>query len=89
MLNQSEQRLKINEKFRTRRGAFRTTEDIVYAGMISDDVYSVVLTFSLGHNSWAYNLYLPVSQRELKLWDVRLVVLQVTPTEIHFRVERE
>ena len=87
MLNASEHRLKINEKLRTRSGVLRTSEDIIYAGMINDNTFSIVLSFSLGNNSWSYNLYVPRSQCEVKLWEVRMIVLQVTPREIHFRLE--
>jgi hypothetical protein len=40
------------------------------------------VTCSSGHNSLAYNLYIPKNQDELELADVRITVLRVSPHEV-------
>ncbi len=58
---------------------------VVYAGMVSDAVYSVVVQWSSGNNSLAYNLYLGKSQKEVHLPKGSLHVSSATPERINFR----
>jgi hypothetical protein len=61
-----------------------TSYSIIYAGMLDDSTYSLVVTMTSGYRSMAYNLYLPRSQSEIELPTGRMVVLNVSPQELHF-----
>jgi len=58
---------------------------VVYAGMISEQVYSVVVQWTSGNNSSAYNLYLSRSQKEVRIPKGRLMISTVTPERLNFR----
>ena len=58
---------------------------IVYAGMVSPDVYSVVVQWTSGNNSLAYNLYLGRTQKEVHLPKGRIHVSSATPERLNFR----
>ncbi len=57
---------------------------IVYAGMPAAEVYSLVIASTHGYNSWAHNLYNPVSQKTIKTCKGTLEVTRVTPESILF-----
>lgn len=80
--------LKVGGSVSVRRGfLFGTSYSVVYAGMLNDSIYSVVVEAFSGYRSWAYNLYLPKSQSEIELPKGRLIVLNVSPEEIRFRYQ--
>ncbi|MHC4324202.1 MAG: hypothetical protein ACYSUX_08005 [Planctomycetota bacterium] len=62
-----------------------TKVSLVYAGIPNDKVYSLVVSRSAGHNSLAYNLYIPIDQRQIEISDVKLTIESVSPSEINFR----
>ena len=76
--------LKIGETAKVRPGVFRSSESIIYTGMLNDLTYSVVVTWTFGNNSLAYNLYLPKDQREIPTPKGRLQVEYVSIEEIRF-----
>jgi len=45
--------LTVGESAKLKRGLF-TTYSLVYAGMVSENVFSVVVSWSAGHNSASY-----------------------------------
>ena len=67
------------------KSGFITKVSLVYAGMPNDRVYSLVVTCSAGHNSMAYNLYIPIDQQRVKISEVNLTIRSVSPTEIRLR----
>ena len=75
--------LKVGESAPVRRGII-TSYSVVYAGMVGDSTYSVVVTVFSSQRSMAYNLYLPRGQREIELPKGRLDVLSVSPEEMRF-----
>lgn len=79
--------LQVGESVKIKRG-FMTTHSLVYAGMLSDYVFSIVLTWSAGHNSAAYNLYIDKGHREISILDGRLAVLDVSKSEIRFQFQK-
>ena len=79
-----EHSLRIGESAVIKRG-FITKVLLVYAGMPNDKVYSLVVSRSAGHNSLAYNLYIPIDQRQVEISDVKLTIEHVSPNEIRFR----
>jgi hypothetical protein len=83
MKEPKEYTLKLAESAKVKSG-FMTSYSLVYAGMLSDSVFSIALTWSSGHNSAGYNLYLDKGQREIKLLDGRLTVRDVNKNEIRF-----
>jgi len=58
--------LKVGEsaKIKTK---FMGDSRIVYAGMPNKDTYSIVVTHTMGNNSSAYNLYFPITQRNIEI----------------------
>ena len=76
--------LKIGETAKVRPGVFRTSESIVYAGMLNDLTYSVVVTRTLGNNSLAYNLFIPKDKKEIPTAMGRIHVDYVSSEEIRF-----
>lgn len=84
MSGTTEYKLKLSETVKVRPGFLRSTVSIVYAGMINESIYSVVVTWSFGHNSMAYNLYIPKHQKEFFTPKGRVQVEYVSPEEIRF-----
>ena len=75
--------LTIGEGFHLKRGKDR----IAYAGMPSEDVYSIVQIKASGYQGYAWNLYFPRRKQDITIDGVSLYVENVTPEEIRFRVQ--
>ena len=75
--------LSVGEKFHLRRGK----DNIVFAGMPSEEVYSIAQIKQNGYQGYAWNLYFPRRLQDITIDGVRLHVENVTPAEIRFRVE--
>jgi hypothetical protein len=73
--------LRTGEDFHLAFGA----DHIIYAGMMSDDVYSIAQKKSSGYQGYAWNLYFPKDHRDITIDGVKLYVERVTPHEIAFR----
>jgi len=84
MSQAQEHGLKIGESALIKRGII-TKVSLIYAGIPNDKVYSLVISRSAGHNSLAYNLYIPIDQRQIEISDVKLIIESVSPNEINFR----
>jgi hypothetical protein len=84
MSESKEYKLRLGESAKVRPGVFRSSNSIIYAGMISDTVYSIVITWSYGHNSMAYNLYVPKHHKEILTSKGRIQVESVSTEEIRF-----
>jgi len=78
--------LSVGDSYHLRRGKDR----IVYAGMISDKLYSIVQRKRefAPYIGWGYawNLFFPVEQTTIRIDDVNISVDSVTPNEIRLRV---
>jgi len=74
--------LAIGEGFHLKRGKDR----IVYAGMPSEDVYSIVQIKASGYQGYSWNLYFPRRKHDIIIDGVNIYVENVTPEEIRFRV---
>ena len=74
--------LSIGEAFHLRRGKDR----IIYAGMLSDNVYSIVQKKADGYQGFAWNLYYPKRRQDIAIDGVNIYVERVTPEEIELRV---
>ena len=60
-------------------------DSIIYAGMPSEEVYSIAQRKSFGYRGYAWNLFYAKSHRDIIIDGVRLYVERVTPQEIQFR----
>jgi hypothetical protein len=84
MSKAQEHNLMIGESALIKRGIM-TKVTLIYAGIPNDKVYSLVVSRSAGHNSLAYNLYIPIDQLRIEISDVKLTIESLSPNEIHFR----
>ena len=84
MSGNNEYTLKLSETAKVRPGFFRSSVSIVYAGMVSDSIYSIVVTWTFSHNSMAYNLFIPKNQKEIYTPKGRVNVDYVSADEIRF-----
>jgi len=68
-------------------GFFFFKPRICYAGMPSEGVFSIARRgWDWPHLVYGWNLYFPVSQTEIHLDGTRIVVQEVTPTEIRLQI---
>ncbi len=74
--------LSIGQEFHLKLGKDR----IYYAGMPSEEVYSIVQRKSTGYQGYAWNLYYQKRQRDITIDGIRLHVERVTPEEIAIRI---
>ncbi len=75
--------LTVGDSFHLKVGRDR----IVYAGMPSEKVFSIVLRkWEFFYRGYAWNLFFPEGQTELVIDGVRLSVESVSPQEIRLRV---
>ncbi len=75
--------LSVGEDFHLMRGKDR----IVYAGMPSDNVYSIVQRKASGYQGYTWNLFYPRKQQAITIDGVNILVESVAPEEVRFRVE--
>ena len=60
---------------------------IVYAGMPSDNIFSVVqIKWEFLYRGYSWNLYFPVGQSKIRIDGVNMLVESVMPNEIRLRV---
>ena len=65
----------------------RTGKDwIYYAGLVSEDVFSMVQLKQKGYQGYGWNLYFPVKSQDLIIDGVGIHVIRATATDIEFRV---
>ena len=74
--------LSIGEDFHLRRGK----DHIVYAGMPSENVYSIVQRKVIEYGGEAWNLFYPIKQQDITIDKVNLFVEKAAPSEIRFRI---
>ena len=75
--------LSVGQDFHLKRGKDR----ILYAGMPSDGVYSIVQRKASGYQGFAWNLFYPRTKRDIIIDKVNIRVENVAPDEIRFRIE--
>ena len=73
--------LSIGEEYHLKLGKDR----IMYAGMPSEEVYSIAQRKNSGYQGYAWNLFFPKNRRDVTIDGVRIYVEKVTPDEIEFR----
>jgi len=74
--------LAVGQEYHLRQGKDR----IIYGGMPSEEVYSIVQKKASGYQGYAWNLFFSKRQRDITVDGVKLYVENVTPGEIRLRV---
>jgi len=59
---------------------------IIYAGMPSEEVYSIAQRKSTGYQGYAWNLFYSKRRRDITIDGVKLYIERVTPDEMEIRV---
>ena len=67
--------LAVGERYHLRRGK----DHIVYGGMPSESVYSIVQIKASGYQGYAWPLYYPKRQQEIVVDGVSIHVIRVSP----------
>jgi len=62
---------------------------IIYAGMPSEEVYSIAQRKSFGNQGYAWNLFYQKRRRDITIDDVKIYVERVTPEEIEIMVTQQ
>ena len=75
--------LSVGERFHLKTGKDR----IAYAGMPSEDVYSIAQIKASGYQGYSWNLYFSRRKQDIIIDGVNLYIENVTPEEIRFRVQ--
>ena len=75
--------LQVGQIFHLRAGKDR----IIYAGMPSENVYSIAQMKQSGYQGFGWNLFFPRRRQTITIDGVNLYVENVTPDEITLRVE--
>jgi hypothetical protein len=75
--------LAVGESVHLRRGK----DHILYAGMPSENVYSIVQKkYGIPYQGFAWNLYFPKKKQEIAVDGVNIFVENVTPDEIRLMI---
>ena len=78
-----EQRLKVGEGMQIKNAGMMGIEKyLLYGGLVSNDRFSLVVTNHSIYQGWAYNLYFPADQKEIRLEEGRVQVKSVDEKEI-------
>jgi hypothetical protein len=74
--------LSVGDSVHLRRGK----DHIFYAGMPSENVYSIIQKKSDGYRGYSWNLFFPKRRQEITIDGVNIFVEGVTPEEIRLRI---
>jgi len=74
--------LTIGEEFHLRRGKDR----IRYAGMPSEEAFSIAQKKDSGYQGFSWNLFFPRKMTQITIDEVSIVVESISPEKITFRV---
>ena len=74
--------LAVGESYHLRMGK----DKITYAGMPSEDVYSIVQRKTSGYQGFAWNLFYSRRKTDINIDGVDIIVESVSPEEIMFRI---
>jgi hypothetical protein len=82
-----EYRLKVGESAPIKKTIF-SAHMVVFSGMLDDHTYSLAITYSMGNQYGAYNLFMPRDRHEVFHKKGKIIVLDVNPNEIRLKIER-
>ena len=74
--------LSVGEVVHLKRGK----DHIIYAGMPSENVYSIAEMKKSGYQGYAWNLYFPRKKQDIIIDGVSILVENATPDEIRLRI---
>jgi len=74
--------LSVGDSFHLRSGK----DHIIYAGMPSDSVYSIVQKKASGYQGYSWNLFYPKSKTAITVDGVSILVENVAPDAIRLRI---
>ncbi len=74
--------LAVGEDVHLRQGK----DHIIYAGMPSENVYSIVQKKANGYQGYSWNLFFPKRRQDITIDGVNIFVENVTPEEIRLRI---
>ncbi|HEY95839.1 MAG TPA: hypothetical protein G4O15_12980 [Dehalococcoidia bacterium] len=74
--------LAVGDSYHLRIGKDR----IVYAGMPSENVYSIVQRKASGYQGFAWNLYFPRRKSDINIDGVNIIVENVSSEDIRFSI---
>jgi hypothetical protein len=74
--------LSVGDDFHLKRGK----DHVIYAGMPSENTYSIIQRKIDGNRGFSWSLFFPRRKQEITIDGVNLFVESVTPEEIRFRV---
>lgn len=80
--------LRVGEAADIKRSFFGASYSVIYAGMPGESVYSLVITRGSGYQGIAYNLFLPLENREIILPVGAIKVISVSSYEIQLSFGR-
>jgi len=80
--------LRIGETATVHRNFLATSWSVIYGGSPAEGRYSLVVSWSFGHQASSYNVYLTASTREIRLKPGRITILDLTPERVRLRYER-
>ena len=84
----NEYRLIVGESFDLKKHFIASSSSMFYCGFVSDNVFSIAVSYSFGNNMMAYNLFFPKDTREIKLKDATLRIQHVSTEQIIFNFEK-
>ena len=87
MSETTEYTLRLGEFATVRPGLFKAKVEVVFTGMVNDDVYSIAVKWTWSNNSLAYNLYFSSRQREIVLPAGKMTVIDVGREKILFKYQ--
>lgn len=87
MSETTEHTLRLGESAILRQSLFKGKVEAVFAGMVSEDTYSIAVKWSWSNNSLAYNLYFSSRQREIVLPSGKMTVIDVGREKILFKYQ--
>ena len=87
MSETKEYTLRLGESATVRPGLFKAKVEVVFAGMVSDDAYSIAVKWSWSNNSLAYNLYFSNRDREIVLPAGKMTVIDLGREKILFKYQ--
>ncbi len=76
--------LAVGEKTKIKIG-FMNAKTIIYSGMISKDIFSIVLLYGTGNQGFSYNLFYPKTLKAIKIDNESFYVVSVNEDKIVLR----
>jgi hypothetical protein len=80
--------LKVGEAMKL-KSTFMSSTGFLYSGLPNRETFSIVVTCTRGNNSMAYNLFFPLSQRQIDVGGKKIDLYHITPHEIRLAIANQ